>query len=181
MRQNEINDRQQTERPPAPGPMNPHLKPQWELVHKHGDHQLTDRLSVPGGWLYRVIVAATSTPPALCYVPVEDVVAAEDGSIKATTLTEAMTPAREGAFRDVIVSPEPPVLVPGFKPSLPHHYAMSHEPTPQRLWNEQDMRDYAAVRVEKEVAHLKAAHDARVIELLEANNYEVERRRAAEK
>lgn len=31
---------------------------------------------------------------------------------------------------------------------LPWHYALSHEPEPQRLWNEEDMRDYAAARVQ---------------------------------
>lgn len=48
-------------------------KNRWELINQRGDSDCTERLPVPGGWLYRTII----TPPsegapesvALVFVP----------------------------------------------------------------------------------------------------------------
>ncbi len=58
-------------------------QPQWETIvaASSDEHMVTDRLSVPGGWLYRV-TNRVSGDPALCFVP--DKVAPQ-GATSATT------------------------------------------------------------------------------------------------
>lgn len=45
---------------------------------------------------------------------------------------------------DALAACGPLVPAHGSAVALPHHYAFSHEATPQKLWNAVDMRDYAA-------------------------------------
>lgn len=43
----------------------------WELVAGGSLHDRTERLEVPGGWIYRVLVSAGEAP-ALCFVPLRE-------------------------------------------------------------------------------------------------------------
>jgi hypothetical protein len=45
-------------------------QPQWETIvaATSDEHAVTDRLPVPGGWVYRVM-NRVSGAPALCFVP----------------------------------------------------------------------------------------------------------------
>jgi hypothetical protein len=58
-------------------------QPQWETIvaATSDEHVVTDRLPVPGGWVYRVMNRASGVP-ALCFVP--DKVAPQ-GTTPATT------------------------------------------------------------------------------------------------
>jgi hypothetical protein len=60
-------------------------QPQWETIvaASSNEHMVTDRLPVPGGWLYRVM-NRVSGDPALCFVP--DKVAPQAASPATTRL-----------------------------------------------------------------------------------------------
>lgn len=50
--------------------MSEEIKAKWEtILYKEEGEEWTQRLSVPGGWLYRVIVQSPEASVALAFVP----------------------------------------------------------------------------------------------------------------